>query len=118
MTKLTADDAPEKEKVHNQVKSASEAAVNQVESAGEAAVHMWISCQNNHSMNTVLRTNGQHADPTVNGMIVSGLLNCEMRHVGMQEQISMCIVSVSMCIASVDGKCYDRARACGGSKLI
>ena len=42
-------------------------------------------------------------NPTVDGMIVSGSLQCEMRHVGMQEQISMSI-------ASVDGKCYDNAR--------
>ena len=53
---------------------------------------------------------GQHADPTVNGMIVSGLLKCERRHVGMQEQISMSI-------ASVDGKCYDNARARAERKL-
>jgi len=54
---------------------------------------------------------GQHADPAVNGMIVSGLLfKCEKRHVGVQEQISICI-------ASVDGKCYDSARACVERKL-
>ena len=57
-----------------------------------------------------LPLHGQHADPTVNGMIVSGLLKCGKRHVGMHEQISMCITSV-------DGKCYDSARACGESKL-
>jgi len=43
-------------------------------------------------------------------MIVSGLLKCEMRHVGMQEHISMSI-------ASVDGKCYDNARASAERKL-
>ena len=49
LTKLTAGDVPNKEKVHNQVKL-----------AGEAAVHVctW--------------TNDQHADPTVDGMIISG----------------------------------------------
>ena len=56
----------EKGKAHKQVKH-----------AGKAAVHVWI------------RTNSQHADPTVNGMIVSESLKCERSHVGMQKQISM-----------------------------
>ena len=51
-----------------------------------------------------------YADPTVDGMIVSGLLKCERSHVGMQKHISMCI-------ASVNGKCYDSARARGERKL-
>ena len=62
-----------------------------MKSAGEVAAHGWL-------------LHGQHTEPTVDGMVVSGLLKCERRHVGMQEQISMCI-------ASVDGKCYDSARA-------
>jgi hypothetical protein len=51
---------------------------------------------------------------TVDGMIVRGLLkhesSCvrESSCVGMKEHISMGI-------ASVDGKCYDSTRACGGS---
>ncbi len=63
---------------------------NQVKSASEVAVHGWIAWKN----------------PTVNGMIVRGLLkhesSCvrESSCVGMQEHIPMCIVSV-------DGKCYD-----------
>ena len=81
MTKLTAGDH-----VHNRVKS-----------AGEVTAHGWS-------------LHGQHADSAVNGMIVSGLLKCKKRHVGVQEQISMCI-------ASVDGKCYDGARACVERKL-
>ena len=43
-------------------------------------------------------------------MIVRGLLKCESSHVGMQDQISMCI-------ASVDGKCYDSAQDCVDRKL-
>ena len=53
-TKLTAGDVPNKEKVHKQMKFAS-----------EAAVHVWIW------------TNGQHADPTVDGMIVKESLKRE-----------------------------------------
>ncbi len=53
---------------------------------------------------------------TVDGIMVRGLLKHEIgcvresSCVGMQEHTSMCIVSV-------DGKCYDKARACGASKL-
>ena len=43
-------------------------------------------------------------------MIVSGSLKCEKSHVGMQKKISKCI-------ASVDGKCYDSARARVESKF-
>ena len=68
-----------------------------MESASEMSGHRWL-------------LHGQHADPTVNGMIVSGSLKCEWSHVGMQKQISMCI-------ASVEEKCYDSARARGESKL-
>ena len=57
-----------------------------MKSSGEVAAHGWL-------------IHGQHADPTVDGMIVSGSLKCERSHVGMQEQISMCM-------SSVDGKCY------------
>ncbi len=70
------------------------------EYADEAAVHGWIPWQNS----------------TVVGMMVRGLLKHESGCVressclGMQEH-------TSMCIASVDGKCYDSARAHGGSKL-
>ena len=52
LTKLTAGDH-----VHNRVKS-----------AGEVTAHGWS-------------LHGQHADPAVDGMIVSGLLKCEKRHV-------------------------------------
>ena len=65
---------------------------NRVESAGEAAVHGWIPWQN----------------PTFDGTIVRGSLNCESSNVGMQEQIPMCIVSI-------DGN--DSARACDERKL-
>jgi hypothetical protein len=68
-----------------------------VKSAGEVAAHGWL-------------LHGQHAEPTVDGVIVNGLLKCERRHEGKQEQISMSI-------ASVDGKCYDNARACVERKL-
>ena len=63
-------------------------AQKQVRFAGEAVLHVWIWI------------NGQHADPTVDGMLVVGLLKCERIHVGMQKQ-------VPMCIASVDGRWYD-----------
>ena len=53
-TKLTAGDVPEKGKAHKQVNP-----------AGEAAVCVWIW------------TNSQHADPTVDGMIVVGSLKHE-----------------------------------------
>ena len=43
-------------------------------------------------------------------MMVSGLLKCERSHVGMQEQISMCIMIV-------DDKCYDSAIARVESKM-
>ena len=67
---------------------------NRVNSASEAAVHGWILWQN----------------PTVNGMIVRGSLKSESSHAGMQEQISMCI-------AIIDGECYDSARALVKRKL-
>jgi len=70
------------------------------EYANEAAVHGWIPWRN----------------PSVDGMMVRGLLKhesgcvCESSCMGMQEH-------TSLCIASVDGKFYDSAIACGGSKL-
>ena len=73
---------------------------NQAEYANEASVHGWIPWRNH----------------IVDGMIVRWLLKHESSCVrvsscvGMQEHIPMCI-------ASVDGKCYESARACGGSKL-
>jgi len=70
---------------------------SRVKPAGEVAAPGWS-------------LHGLHADPTVDGMIVGGSLKCDRRHVGMQEQIFMSI-------ASVDGKCYDNARACVERKL-
>ena len=66
----------------------------EAEYADEAAVHGWIPWQNY----------------TVDGMTVRGLLKYESTYVGMQEH-------TSMCIASADGKCYDKARACGTGNL-
>ncbi len=73
---------------------------NQAEYANEAAVHGWIPWRNH----------------TVDGMIVRWLLKHEsscMREsscVEMQERIPMCI-------ARLEGKCYDSARARSGSNL-
>jgi hypothetical protein len=76
------------------VKGTIKLTAGEAEYADEAVVHGYIPWR----------------DSTVDGMIVRGLLNHESGCEGMQEH-------TFMCIASVDGECYDSARARGESKM-
>jgi hypothetical protein len=66
----------------------------EVEYADEATMHGWIPWRNS----------------TVDGMMVRGLLKHESSCVGIKKH-------TSMCIASVEGECYDSARTRGESKM-
>ena len=123
-TKLTAGDVRNKEKGHNQVKLGGDVAAHGWY-ASEAAVHGWIPWQNptddcmivkeslkressptesNSTIDGLKRESSfTESNPTIDGMIEKGSLKRERSCVGMQEQ------HISMCIASVDGKCYDSA---------
>ena len=118
--------------MHKQVKLGCDVAVHGWY-ASEAAVHGWIPWQNptangmitkeslkressltesNSTIDGLKRESSfTESNPTIDGMIEKGLLKRESSCMGMQEQ------HISMCIVSVDSKCYDSARACGVSKL-